>query len=111
MSPGINYFLDYVHPLPAFKITSRYKQSSVFLVIAFHQVAEVRSRKMKIGEEQGTNDQTKDSQQMLQNSRNIKQRAILQEDEIARFTRSPTNAEESHEWMPLWQRCRKPVIE
>ena len=81
---------DYLPPLPAFKITIKnkctYLGAYVFLVKEFKQGAEVSSRKRKHGEIQGTDDLGTDSKQP---GRNIKQKAILQQDEMARQTPYP----------------------
>jgi len=80
---------DYLPPLPAVKITSKnrntYLGASVFLVKEFQQETETSSRKRKVRDTPVTDDQT-DSKQT---GRNVKQRAILHEDEQARLTPYP----------------------
>ena len=80
---------DYLPPLPAFKITSKNKHTylgtSVFLVKEFQQEIGTSSRKRKVQDTPVTDDQT-DSKQT---GRNVKQRAILHEDEQARLTPYP----------------------
>ena len=82
---------NYLPPLPAFKITSKNKHTylcaSVFLVKELKQGAEVSSRKRTHGEIQGTDDLGTDSKQPKR--KNIKQRAIFHEDEMARLTPYP----------------------
>ena len=77
---------DYLPPLPAFRITNKNKHTylgaSVFLVKEF-QETDTSSRKRKVGD---TIDDIADSSQTR---RNVKQRAILQEDELARLTPYP----------------------
>ena len=78
-----------MHSLPAFKITSKNKHTylgaSVFLVKEFQQEIETSSRKRKISDVPVIDDQV-DSKQTV---RYVKQRAILQEDKMARLTPYP----------------------
>ena len=78
---------DYLPPLPAFKITSKnkytYLEASVFLVKEFQQETDMSSRKRK------GRDTPDDRAVSSQTGRNVKQRAILHEDEQARLTPYP----------------------
>jgi len=78
---------DYLPPLPAFKITSKnkytYLGASVFLVKEFQEETDMSSRKRK---DRDTPDDRADSRLTR---RNVKQRAILHEDEMARLTPYP----------------------
>ena len=78
---------DYLPPLPAFRITSKNKHTylgaSVFLVQEFQPETSTNSRKRKVG------DTTDDRAASSQTGRNVKQRAILHEDEQARLTPYP----------------------
>ena len=67
--------------------TSIHMMASVFLVKEFKQGAEVSSRKRTHEEIQGTDDLGTDSKQPKR--KNIKQRAIFHEDEMARLTPYP----------------------
>jgi len=78
-----------LHSLPAFKITSKNKHTylgaSVFLVKEFQQEIETSSRKRKVKDIAVLDDHA-DSKQT---GRNVKQRALLQEDEMARLEPYP----------------------